>query len=134
MQDEGSRFAVLNTDNYVEKMEEQIHRSSFDKLGSAEFKQKVTDWIEKWSDKIHENWKKFIKPDNCKAIKMYGMVKTHKDDNPVRVITSACNTSIENLSILIEKTCLVTSLMLFTSFLIRTVETSLLVQLMISRL
>ena len=62
------------------------------------------------------------------------MVKTHKDDNTVRVIISACNTSIENLSMLIEKTCLVTSLMLFTSFLIRTVETSLLVQLMISRL
>ena len=30
------------------------------------------------------------------------MVKTHKDDNPVPAITSACNTSIENLSILTE--------------------------------
>ena len=32
------------------------------------------------------------------------MVKTHKNDNPVRVITSGCNTAIEKLSILNEKT------------------------------
>ena len=31
------------------------------------------------------------------------MVKTHKIDNPVRVITSGCNTAVENLSILVEK-------------------------------
>ena len=32
------------------------------------------------------------------------MVKTHKADNPVRVITSGCNTVVEKLSILVEKT------------------------------
>ena len=31
------------------------------------------------------------------------MVKTHKNDNPVLVITSGCNTAIEKLSILVEK-------------------------------
>ena len=35
---------------------------------------------------------------------MYGMMKTHKADNPVRVITSGCNTVVEKLSILVEKT------------------------------
>ena len=34
---------------------------------------------------------------------MYGIVKTHKIDNPVCVITSGCNTAVENLSILVEK-------------------------------
>ena len=34
---------------------------------------------------------------------MYGLVKTHKVDNPVRVITSGCSTAIENLSIFVEK-------------------------------
>ena len=34
---------------------------------------------------------------------MYGMVKTHKSNNPVRVITSGCNTAIEKLFILVEK-------------------------------
>ena len=33
---------------------------------------------------------------------MYGLVKTHKVNNPVRVITSHCNTAIESLSICIE--------------------------------
>ena len=31
------------------------------------------------------------------------MVKTHKNNNPVRVITSGCNTSIEKPFILVEK-------------------------------
>ena len=33
---------------------------------------------------------------------MYGLVKTHRNDNTVRVITSGCNTSVENLSIFVE--------------------------------
>ena len=33
--------------------------------------------------------------DNCNAGKMYGMVKAHKADNPVHVITSGCNTVVE---------------------------------------
>ena len=32
------------------------------------------------------------------------MVKTHKADNPMRVITSGYNTVVEELSILVEKT------------------------------
>ena len=35
---------------------------------------------------------------------MYGMMKTHKVDSPVRVITSGCNTVVEKLSILVKKT------------------------------
>ena len=34
---------------------------------------------------------------------MYGLVETHKEGNPVRVITNGCGTSIENLSIFVEK-------------------------------
>ena len=33
---------------------------------------------------------------------MYGLVKTHKVNNPVRAITSGCNTAIERLLICIE--------------------------------
>ena len=33
---------------------------------------------------------------------MYGNVKTHKENNPVRVITSGCNTTVENVSIFVE--------------------------------
>ena len=34
---------------------------------------------------------------------MYGLIKTHKVGNPVRVMTSGCGTVIENLSIFVER-------------------------------
>ena len=34
---------------------------------------------------------------------MYSNPKTHKADNPARVITSGCNTAVEHLSIFVEK-------------------------------
>ena len=33
---------------------------------------------------------------------MYGNIKTHKENIPVRVITSGCDTAVENLSIFVE--------------------------------
>ena len=107
VQDKGSRFVVLDTNSYIEKVEHQINRSSFDKRDadpSSKFKEKVNNWLEKLSDNITNEWKEFVRPDNCNAGEMYGMVKTHKGDNPVRVITSGCNTVVEKLSILVEKT------------------------------
>ena len=97
---------VLDTNSYTEKVEHQINRSSFVKLDaepSPKFKEKVNIWLEKWSDITTNEWKEFIRPANCNAGKMYGMLKTHKADNPVCVITSGCNTVVEKLSILMEK-------------------------------
>lgn len=34
---------------------------------------------------------------------MYGLVKTLKANNHVRIVTSGCNTAVENLSIFVEK-------------------------------
>ena len=34
---------------------------------------------------------------------MYGNIKSHKSDNPARVIASGCNTAVEHLLILVEK-------------------------------
>ena len=34
---------------------------------------------------------------------MYGLIKTHKVGNPVRVITSVCGTATENISIFVDK-------------------------------
>ena len=41
--------------------------------------------------------------DSNSAGKMYDLVQTHKNNYPVRIITSGCNTAVENLSIFIEK-------------------------------
>ena len=70
---------------------------------SPEFKQKVNNWLGKWPEKITKEWKKFITPNNSSAEKVDVMVKTHKKGNSVRVITSSCNTAVEKLSILVEK-------------------------------
>ena len=80
VQDKGSRFVVLDTNSFIEKVEHQINRSSFDKLNtdpSPKFKEKVNNWLEKWSHVITNEWKEFTKPDNCNAGKMHDMVKTH---------------------------------------------------------
>ena len=34
---------------------------------------------------------------------MYGFIKTHKTDNPVRIKISDCNTAVENLSTFVKK-------------------------------
>ena len=60
VQDKGSRFVVLDTNSYIEKVEHQINRSSFDKLDadpSPKFKEKVNNWLEKWSHIITNIWK-----------------------------------------------------------------------------
>ena len=44
-----------------------------------------------------------IEPSFVAPGKMYGLVKTHKADNPIRAITSGCGTAVENLSIFAEK-------------------------------
>ena len=50
-----------------------------------------------------ENWKRFIKLKGIKTGKMYRMIKTHKESNPARIITSGSGTAVENLSIFVEK-------------------------------
>ena len=72
VQDKGSRFVVLDTNNYIEKVEHQINRISFDKRDadqSPKFKEKVNNWLEKWSDIIINGWKKFITPDIVTLVK-----------------------------------------------------------------
>ena len=54
VQDKGSRFVIPNTSNYVDKVVQQINRSSYHKINSepsSKFKNKVIDWVEKWCDK-----------------------------------------------------------------------------------
>ena len=58
-QDKGSRFPVLETNSYKEKVEQQINRSFFDKRDtdpSPKFKDKVNNWLEKWSYIITNEW------------------------------------------------------------------------------
>ena len=65
IQDKGSRFVVLNSDNYIEKINHQFERSSFQQLHynpSNKFCKKVTSWAKKWKqNKLLDNsWCRFI--------------------------------------------------------------------------
>ena len=52
---------------------------------------------------LDEKWKSYIQTECSTSGKMYGLIKTHKNNNPARIITSGCNTAIESLSIFVEK-------------------------------
>ena len=108
MQDKGSRFVVLDNQDYVEKIDYQLGRSSFEEFDddpSELFSEKVNLWIQKWTENkvLDKSWSKFIEPSVVAPGKMYGLIKTHKADNPVRSITNGCGTAVENLSIFVEK-------------------------------
>ena len=51
---------------------------------------------------IGNNCMRFVTVVNSSPSKIYELVKTHKVNNPVRVITSDCNAAIGSLSIYIE--------------------------------
>ena len=108
MQDKGSQFIVLDNQDYLEKIEYQLGRSSFEELDhnpSKLFSEQVDLWIQKWTENkvLDKSWSKLIEPSFVAPGKMYGLVKTHKADNPVRVITSGCGIAVENLSKFVEK-------------------------------
>ena len=108
MQDKGSGFVVIDNQDYIEKIEYQLGRSSFGELDhylSKLFSEKVNLWIQKLTENkvLDKSWSKFIEPSFVAPGKMYCLVKTHKENNPVRVITSGCGIAVENLSIFIEK-------------------------------
>ena len=97
--------------DHEKKTKYQIERSSFKQLPqdpSKQFEIKVINWIEKWRSKniLDNKWRSFITSFSSTAGKMYGNVKTHKENNPVRVITSGLNTAMENLPIFVENVLL----------------------------
>ena len=107
VQDKSSRFVVLSNNDYESKAQHQVERSSFteaDNDHSKNFDENVNSWISKWTSKrlIDNNLKRFISQASSIPEKMYGLAKTHKVNNPVKVTTSGCNTAIESLSIYTE--------------------------------
>ena len=67
----------------------------------------IEDWVDKWRPLgLSDKWIKFIisTTDVHPGIN-YPLIKTHKSNNPARVITSGCGTPTENLSLFVEKYC-----------------------------
>ena len=62
-------------------------------------------WIQKWTQNnvLCKTWQKFVELSDVTPGKVYGLVKTHKVNNPVRVITSGCGMAVEDLSVFVER-------------------------------
>ena len=108
IQDKGSKFVVIDTDDYEAKMKEQLrnplHYEKLDSDPSKDFVNVISQWSKKWLKKgqINEDIAQWVVNDNAKPGKAFGTIKTHKEDNPLRLITSCCGTAIENLSAFTE--------------------------------
>ena len=107
-QDKGNRFVVVDKETDIKKAEEQIQRSSFQTVTSdptPDHIRRVKDWAETWHarNKISEEWKNFIINNEAVPGKNTPLYKTHKNNTPVRLLTTGCNTAIENLSKFLEQ-------------------------------
>ena len=103
LQDKGSRFVILDRTDYIDKVESNLNDSSFDLLApdpSSSYYQTVRDWGVKWVNKgeITQPLLDYIINSDAKSGKNYGLIKTHKPNNPIRLITCGNGTAVENLS------------------------------------
>ena len=108
IQDKGSKFVILDKTEYSSKMlgqlENPLHYKKLDSDPSANFVYTISEWSNKWLRKgqIDQNIANWVVNHKAKPGKAFGTIKTHKEGNPLRLITSCCGTSIENLSAFTE--------------------------------
>lgn len=108
IQDKGSKFVVIDKSDYDTKMKEQLenplHYQKLEHDPSADYVSVITQWSTKWFEKgqINEEIANWVINGNAKPGKAFGTIKTHKQGNPLRLITSCCGTAIENLSAFTE--------------------------------
>ena len=96
-----------------DKVKEQMDKGSFKVLEydiSESTCIDIQNWLEKWKKRgLSDEWIKFITSNKApRPGTNYPLIKTHKPDNPARVITSGCGTPTENLSSFVETYCKLT--------------------------
>ena len=108
IQDKGSRFALINSNEYNNKMVGQLnnplHYKVLESDPTTEHLGLVEQWCSKWLQRreISPQMASWIVNRKAKPGVAFGNIKTHKKDNPLRLITSCCGTAIENLSAFTE--------------------------------
>ena len=107
LQDKGSRFVILDRNDYIDKVERNFNDGSFDILGSdpsLSYYHIVKDWGDKGVEigEITQPLVDCILNVNARPGKNYCLIKTHKPNNPIRLITSGNGTAVENLSLFTE--------------------------------
>ena len=107
LHDKGSRFVILDRQDYIDKVESNLNDGSFDVLPSDPsiiFTKTIKNWGEKWIKKgeIAEPLLDCILNSKAKPGTNYGLIKTHKPGNTIQLITSGIGTAVENLSAFTE--------------------------------
>ena len=108
IQDKGSRFVLINPTDYEGKMLGQLnnplHYEALQSDPTAKHLRLVEQWCSKWLQKseISPEIASWIVNKKARPGVAFGNIKTHKNDNPLRLITSCCGTAIENLSAFTE--------------------------------
>ena len=110
LQDKGNKFVVVDKPTDLSKSESQIIKSSMVKVEDDPTKlmiDKIDNWCRKWTDKGHlsAEWASIILNKEARPAKNSPLYKTHKNDIPVRLLTSGCGSATENLSLYAEKKC-----------------------------
>ena len=88
----------------LEQLQNPLHYKKLDSDPSTDNVVVIQQWTIKWLAKgqISKDVADGVINRNAKAGKAFGTVKTHKEQNPLRLITSCRGTSIENLSAFTE--------------------------------
>lgn len=110
IQDKGNRFVFVDKKTDRLKAEEQIRRSNFVQVPRDPTQAHINiieQFVEKWSKRkqLSDSWSEFIINKSAQPGKNSTLYKTHKAGTPVRLLTTGCNTAIENLAIFVEKHC-----------------------------
>ena len=105
----GENTLFNKNSNLVMRLQE-IDRSSFKMLDhdpTSNHIKIVSEWANKWFRKgeISKDWRNYIINEDAQPGKNSTLYKTHKQVNPVRLLTTGCNIATENLSRLIENVC-----------------------------
>ena len=88
LQDNGSRFVIVDKQTDQLEAEQQISKSNFIRLDydpTEEHISKVSGWASKWHERqeISEEWSKFVVNLEAKPAKNSTLHKTHSDGTPV---------------------------------------------------
>ena len=88
----------------LKQLNNSLHYNKVDSDPTPEHFERVKNWGRKWlgEGQISQEIATWVANLEPKAGVAFGNVKTHKQGNPLRLITSCCGTSIERLSAFTE--------------------------------
>ena len=108
LQDKGSRFTLVEREEYKQKITKNMAEGGSHKIITQDPTRKHMNIVSKWArhwvneGEIDETTYNFMTSPRAKPGNVTGLIKAHKEDYPLRIITTGCSTAIEHLSAFTE--------------------------------